>query len=82
MQECIDAEHEYQDGRLNKVCQAVMAKLSEENKTRLRTEQRQWITNRDERCFYDPQSGQAGRLDAAECRLEMTASRAAEIESR
>lgn len=76
----IDAEHEYQDGRLNKAYQALMEDLSEEDKAKLRTEQRQWIADRDERCFYDPESGQAGRLDAAECLLEMTAKRTAEIE--
>jgi len=82
MQDCIAAEYEYQDGRLNTVYKALMAKLGEDEQKTLREQQRKWIADRDEKCFYDPDSGQAGRLDAAECRLDMTANRADELEAR
>ena len=82
MQDCIAAEYEYQDGRLNKAYRALMATLGDEEKAGLRGAQRRWLAERDERCAYDPDSGQAGRLEANECSLEMTASRAAELESR
>lgn len=82
MLDCISDEFEHQDRRLNKAYQALTARLGKDDKSRFLGEQRQWISARDERCFYDPESGQAGRLDAAECALEMTATRAAEIELR
>jgi uncharacterized protein YecT (DUF1311 family) len=82
MQDCIDTEYAYQDGRLNTVYKALMAKLGDAEKNALREQQRKWIADRDEKCFYDPDSGQAGRVDAAECRLDMTAKRADELEAR
>ncbi|UKE78122.1 lysozyme inhibitor LprI family protein [Xanthomonas graminis] len=82
MQDCIDTEYEYQDGRLNTVYKALMAKLGDAEKNALREQQRTWIAQRDEKCFYDPDSGQAGRVDAAECRLDMTAKRADELAAR
>lgn len=82
MQDCIDTEYAYQDGRLNTVYKALMAKLGDAEKNALRDQQRKWIADRDEKCFYDPDSGQAGRVDAAECRLDMTAKRADELEAR
>ncbi|WP_231104371.1 lysozyme inhibitor LprI family protein [Xanthomonas graminis] len=82
MQDCIDTEYEYQDGRLNTVYKALMAKLGDAEKNALREQQRTWIAQRDEKCFYDPDSGQAGRVDAAECRLDMTAKRAGELAAR
>lgn len=82
MQDCIDTEYAYQDGRLSTVYKALMAKLGDAEKNALRERQRNWIADRDEQCFYDPDSGQAGRVDAAECRLQMTARRADELEAR
>ncbi|KLD70577.1 lysozyme inhibitor LprI family protein [Xanthomonas pisi] len=76
MQDCIATEHEYQDAKLNKVYKALIKRLGDEEKIKLRDQQRQWIADRDEKCFYDPDSGQAGLVDAAQCRLEMTAHRA------
>ncbi|MCS3747723.1 uncharacterized protein YecT (DUF1311 family) [Xanthomonas arboricola] len=82
MQDCIAAEHAYQDEKLNKVYKALIERLGDEDKSKLRDQQRQWIADRDEKCLYDPDSGQAGIVDAAQCRLEMTAERAAQLESR
>ncbi|WP_369936058.1 lysozyme inhibitor LprI family protein [Xanthomonas tesorieronis] len=82
MQDCIDTEYAYQDGRLNTVYKALMAKLEDAERSALRERQRKWIADRDEKCFYDPDSGQAGRVDAAECRLDMTDKRADALEAR
>ncbi|MEE7546413.1 DUF1311 domain-containing protein [Xanthomonas sp. Kuri4-1] len=82
MQDCIDAEYAYQDGRLNTVYKALMARLGDAEQHALRNQQRGWIAERDDKCAYDPDSGQAGRVDAAECRLEMTARRADELAAR
>lgn len=82
MQDCIATEYAYQDGRLNKAYKALMAKLDEAEKNTLRDQQRKWIVERDEKCFYDPDSGQAGRVDAAQCSLELTANRADALEAR
>ena len=43
MQDCIGAEHEYQDGRLNKVYQTLMSKLDKPGQLALRAEQRKWL---------------------------------------
>lgn len=82
IQDCIRAEFEYQDAYLNRVYEVLMMRLEERMKISLRDEQRKWIAERDKRCAYDPESGQAGRLDAGECRLEMTAIRADELAAR
>lgn len=82
MQDCIDTEYAYQDGRLNAVYKALVATLGDAERSALRERQRTWIADRDEQCFYDPDSGQAGRVDAAECRLDMTAKRADALEAR
>lgn len=82
MHDCIDAEYRFQDARLNTAYKVLMAKLGGKAEVKLRDAQRHWIATRDERCALDPDSGQAGALDAYECRLEMTATRAAELESR
>ncbi|MGG6462020.1 lysozyme inhibitor LprI family protein [Solilutibacter silvestris] len=81
MHDCIDAEYRFQDARLNSAYKAFMAKLGGKERTKLRDAQRHWIAKRDEQCASDPDSGQAGALDAYECRLELTANRAAELES-
>ncbi|MBB5885792.1 MULTISPECIES: lysozyme inhibitor LprI family protein [unclassified Xanthomonas] len=81
MLECISDEHAYQDQRLNTAYKAAMAKLGEAEQHALRERQRKWIAERDEKCVADPDGGQAERVDAAECRLEMTAHRADELEA-
>ncbi|MDQ1091655.1 uncharacterized protein YecT (DUF1311 family) [Xanthomonas sacchari] len=81
MLDCISDEHAYQDQRLNTAYKAAMAKLGESEQHALRERQRQWIAERDEKCVADPDGGQAERVDAAECRLEMTARRADELEA-
>lgn len=82
MQDCIGAEHDYQDDRLNKVYQALISKLDKPGQLALRAEQRKWLADRGAECSLDPEGGQGQRLEANDCMLEMTARRASELEVR
>lgn len=81
MQGCVETEFEYQDARLNVAYRDVMAKLSDEQKSRLKDEERRWISARDSACSWDAQAeGQARRIEANICALKKTADRAAVLE--
>ncbi len=45
--ECLDAEYEYQDQRLNQNYKKLMQSLTTSEKKRLKTAQRQWLKYRD-----------------------------------
>lgn len=83
MIECIDAEAQRQDGRLNKAYKALMAGLSAERKKQLLDAQRNWIKFRDANCgfYYDPDGGTMARVSANDCVMNMTAGRAKELEN-
>ena len=81
MHACIDTEYRFQDDRLNGAYAALLARSNEKDVDRLREAQRSWIADRNDRCAYDAESGQAGAIDAHTCRLEMTAAKADELES-
>lgn len=59
MAECIDAELDRQDARLNQAYKMVMERLPLKRKTALRTSQRKWIRTRDATCqrAYDAAGG-------------------------
>jgi len=59
MMECLSAELERQDARLNQAYTMVMKRLSPKRKTALRTSQRKWIRDRDAKCkrAYDAVGG-------------------------
>lgn len=82
MVECIGAENQRQDQRLNKNYKALMASLSAERKKQLQEAQRAWITFRDSNCrfYYDPDGGSMARISANNCVMTMTADRAKELE--
>jgi len=83
VQACIEKEFEYQDDRLNAAYRKVMAKLVDQERSRLRSEERRWISDRDSTCSWDAHSeGQAQRIEANVCALQKTAKRAAELEER
>lgn len=83
IQDCIETEYEYQEARLDKVYQELLAKLGGDQKAALETEQKKWLSDRDAQCGVDPdEGGQGQRLEANDCFLEMTAKRAAELEAR
>lgn len=81
IQDCIAAEFEYQDARLNQAYQAALAKGDRAAQEALREAQRQWIEERDAQCALDPDGGQGQRLESNDCALELTAKRAAELEA-
>ena len=81
MHACIANEHTRQDQQLNRNYQALFAELPPERKKQLQTAQRLWLQYRDANChFYaDPDGGTAAGIAAADCVLQMTASRAREL---
>jgi len=82
MIECITAENQRQDVRLNKAYKVLMADLTPARKTQLLEAQRAWIKFRDANCsFYlDPDGGTMARVSANDCVMTTTASRAVELE--
>ncbi|EKV29236.1 hypothetical protein C882_0543 [Caenispirillum salinarum AK4] len=82
MKECIWAEHERQDARLNAAYKHVMGLLSDDRKAALRTAQRAWIAYRDANCgfFADPMGGTLAGVLASDCMMSETAERARELE--
>ncbi|MBV9347137.1 MAG: DUF1311 domain-containing protein [Pseudolabrys sp.] len=81
MQDCISAEYEKQDERLNTAYRLLLAPLPEKRKALARDAQRKWLTFRDANCGLYDNGGSAGRLAANECLLTHTARRAAELEA-
>jgi len=82
MVECIGAEHEAQDAKLNAAYKTLMGTLSADRRKQLRTAQRAWIAYRDANCefYFDPEGGSIARLQANDCMLSMTARRAVELD--
>ncbi len=83
MVECIDAEIKRQDARLNKAYKALVADLTPERKKQLLEAQRAWLKFRDTNCafYFDPDGGTIARVQAVDCLMTMTASRAKELEN-
>lgn len=79
---CIGAEYDFQDRRLNFAYRQLRKKLPASASTALRDEERAWIASRDKDCGPDPQGGTAAMLEANQCRLNKTAERAVELEKR
>ena len=80
MQDCIAEEYEYQDGRVNAAYTQLMQRLDSDAQERLRDAQRDWIARRDTDCVPGDDPGQAQMLVSADCSMELTAARAAELE--
>ncbi|WP_250443001.1 lysozyme inhibitor LprI family protein [Lysobacter enzymogenes] len=81
MQDCLDAEYAYQDGRLNRVYRRLIQRLSKPEAARLRERQRAWIGQRDHACDPGARPGQGQLFDADNCRLRKTAERAAQLQA-
>lgn len=83
MQDCIEAEAEFQEGRLASVYAKLLASLSAGNRAALESEQSAWMREKDEACAWNAdEEGQGQRLEGNECALQMTASRADTLEKR
>ncbi|WP_235187633.1 lysozyme inhibitor LprI family protein [Methylobacter tundripaludum] len=83
MVECMNAETERQDVRLNKAYQDIMGGLSPERKKQLQEAQRLWLKYRKANCdfYYDPDGGTIARVSANDCFMSSTAVRAKELEA-
>lgn len=86
MHSCVDAERERWDARLNAAYRAILAtaEFDARGKAELRDAQRAWVTFRDKACDAEGDlfaaGGTAAPLIAADCALEQTARRAADLE--
>ena len=82
MLDCIAAETERQDLRLNQAYKDVMAELTPQRKKQLQEAQRAWLKYRDANCdFYaDPDGGTLAAVSSNDCFMSTTASRAKELE--
>lgn len=82
MLDCIAAETQRQDLRLNKAYKDVMAELTPQRKKQLQEAQRAWLKYRDANCdFYaDPDGGTMAAVSSSDCFMSTTASRAKELE--
>ncbi|MFV3339462.1 lysozyme inhibitor LprI family protein [Pseudomonas sp. NY15349] len=82
MSECIQAETQLQDQRLNRVYKQLMGKLDAGQQKSLRDVQRKWLAYRDGNCQFHVQAsgGTMAQLEGAACVMDMTRDRAAELE--
>ncbi|WP_168880196.1 lysozyme inhibitor LprI family protein [Rhizobium sp. P28RR-XV] len=82
MRNCAGTEHKFQDDRLNHAYRLLRTNLDQAGATQLRDEQRGWIAERDRQCAVDKDGGTAALIVSDDCLVQMTAKRAAELESR
>ncbi|MFI7835499.1 lysozyme inhibitor LprI family protein [Pseudomonas asiatica] len=82
MSECIRAETQLQDQRLNRVYKQLMGKLDAGLQKSLRDVQRKWLAYRDGNCGFHVQAsgGTMAQLEGGSCVMDMTLDRAAELE--
>jgi len=80
--DCISAELDQQDSRLNEACKKLMSKLPKDRKQSLIEAQRAWIKFREANCgfYHDPNGGSAAHMAGNECFLNATVDRAEELE--
>ena len=79
MHDCISAEQERQDARLNRTYQALLARLSNDQKLRLRQVERRWLKTTKEHCDHagdDNEGGTLQTIEIADCYMTETAKRA------
>jgi len=77
--DCISAEYDRQDTRLNETYKAIMAKLPAAEKIKLRETDRTWLKAVKNRCASagdDNEGGTLQTLEIADCFLTETAKRA------
>jgi uncharacterized protein YecT (DUF1311 family) len=80
--DCISAEYDRQDKRLNAAYRKLMGSLKGERKKQLLEAQRLWGKYTEANCafYYDPDGGNMARMQAAECSVTARIERAAELE--
>lgn len=78
---CVNAELDRQDARLNEVYRAVMKRLDDAGKGRLRSEELAWIRERDAGCQEEMMGGTGDMYEWPNCLLNETARRRLVLES-
>ncbi len=83
MLDCVSAEIEIQDKRLNLIYNKVFAALETTEQGKLRKAQRAWLAYRDQWCglIYDGSQGSLDRIEANECILKETILQTIRIEN-
>lgn len=83
MVQCMAAENELQDKKLNARYRAVMAELNAEQQAKLKAAQRAWIAYRDAWCEaqYDNEWGSLSTIVANNCVMDMTIGRTIDLEN-
>lgn len=82
MGECLKAETQVQDQRLNRVYKQLLGKLPADQQKSLRDVQRKWLAYRDGNCQFHRMAsgGTLAQLEGGTCLMDMTRERAAELE--
>ncbi len=79
--ECLGEIYEEQDARLNTAYRAAIEPLEGDRRTQLRDAQRAWVAFRDANCmFYRSGEGTIAAIEGNSCMVEVTRSRADELE--
>ncbi|WP_266170542.1 lysozyme inhibitor LprI family protein [Dyella subtropica] len=79
---CMEVELDYQDKRLNKAYQAMMAKLSPALRVKLKAEEAVWIQYRDNRCASVVDDIERPELEPLSCKVDETGKQATDMEAR
>ncbi|MHA3099278.1 lysozyme inhibitor LprI family protein [Acinetobacter brisouii] len=84
MLNCISIETQYQDDRLNKIYKKLQQQLAQNEKLKLRDEQRTWIKTRDNKVnkIYKTQGGSMADINGQSLYLELTIKQADKLERR
>ena len=80
MRDCISTEFGYQDSRIKRVYNRLLASLNQSEQEQLRQSQQAWHTTMMAYCDAGPEPGQGQELSAYSCSLEETTKRAAIFE--
>jgi uncharacterized protein YecT (DUF1311 family) len=79
---CAGARAQASDAALNVIFQKLLAKISEDGRTRLRNAERAWLAYRDKQCAFDTMASEGGSIHPmveAECRRGLTQAQTAHL---
>lgn len=81
MLDCTNTEMAYQDTRLNRAYNALIAKLSLKGQAQLKSDENIWIQYRDSHCSAGPDGLDRPVGDTESCKLMKTAQQATDLEA-
>lgn|SRR5262245_59597973 len=79
MLDCIAAEMDRQDARLNENYKTLMSKVSKKRKSQLQEAQRAWIRFRELNCSFYGTEGSIAQVEVNDCYLDATTDRVKEL---